>query len=209
MPLLRALFFLLVLVNAVLFAWGQGYFGARDEGHEPQRLADQLSPEKLKVSQAPKAAAAQPRQACRRIGGLAAAEAEKLQKSLQDGDAGLKATVTAGPDETSWWVNIGALPNKAAADKKAAELRQLGVTDFHVMQAEGGLFAISLGVFSSEAGAGEFLRTLNGKGVRSARVDLRNKAGSVTVEANGVEDALVKRLTELLAGSTATVADCK
>lgn len=43
------LFILLVLANLLFFAWGQHYFGDAETGREPQRLARQLSPEKLRI----------------------------------------------------------------------------------------------------------------------------------------------------------------
>lgn len=209
MPLSRALFFLLVLVNLVLFAWGQGYFGARNEGREPQRLEEQLNPEQLKVGQQPAAPKPPARQVCLRVEGLAQAEAEGLQKALQEGGSGLAAVVTVA-GETSYRVSIGPLPNKALADKKAGELKQLGVTDFQVMPGEGGAFSIHLGAAASEAGANDLLQGLGRKGVRSARVDaLAGTPATATLEARGAEDVLHKRLAALLGTSAATVVDCK
>ena len=36
----------------MFFAWAQGYLGASDDGHEPQRLAQQLHAEKLRIVRA-------------------------------------------------------------------------------------------------------------------------------------------------------------
>ncbi|CAG0982243.1 hypothetical protein RHDC4_01965 [Rhodocyclaceae bacterium] len=209
MPLARALFFLLVLVNLVLFAWGQGYFGTRSEGREPLRLQEQLNPEKLKIGQG--AATPQPpaRQACLRVEGLAQAEAEGLQKALQEGGGGVAAIVTAA-EESSYRVSIGPLPNKAMADKKAGELKQLGIADFQVASGEAGAFSIHLGTSSSEAGANDLLQKLGKKGVRSAHVDaLAGAPATASLEARGAEDVLHKRLAALLGTSAATVVDCK
>src|SRR5512145_1270010 len=114
---MRVAFFLLVLANLVFLVWAQGYFGGEDAGREPQRLAEQLNPGKMTVAVREKA---QPvAQGCRIVGGLAAAEAESLHKALGEG-------VALRPlEEQSWWVSINALPNKAAADKKAGELKLL------------------------------------------------------------------------------------
>ncbi len=56
----RSLFILLVLANLLFFAWGQRYFGDAETGREPQRLARQLSPEKLRVGAVVVPAAAPP-----------------------------------------------------------------------------------------------------------------------------------------------------
>lgn len=57
----RSLFILLVLANLLFFAWGQNYFGETETGREPQRLARQLSPEKLRIGNVAAPSAAPPR----------------------------------------------------------------------------------------------------------------------------------------------------
>ncbi|MDP1605477.1 MAG: hypothetical protein Q8L93_02345 [Rhodocyclaceae bacterium] len=39
----------LLLVNLLLFAWGQGYLGEADAGREPERLRQQIEPDKLRI----------------------------------------------------------------------------------------------------------------------------------------------------------------
>ena len=197
---MRVAFFLLVLANLVFFVWAQGYFGGEAAGREPQRLADQLNPGKMTVAVREKTVPVA--QACRLVGGLGASDAESLHKALGEG-------VAMRPlEEKSWWVSINALPNKAAADKKAAELKLLGITDFHVLQSESGTFAVSLGVLDSEAAAAEFLQALGRKGVKSARVEAKAKVPA-RFELRGPADVLAKRLPEAIAGiAGAGVADC-
>ena len=207
---MRIAFFLLVLANLLFFVWAQGYLGGPDEGREPQRLADQLHAGKMKVTVVEKKVAVPPPQACRLIDGLAAADAEHLQKALGGNGGELVANVRLGEETPAWWVNINSLANKALADKKAGELKLLGVTDFHVMQTEGGSFAISLGIFDNEATATEFLQSLAKKGVKSARIDARPRPPtSVRVEVRGPAEAIGRRLPGLLAGlPAARAAEC-
>ena len=72
MQVLRTLFFLLVLGNLLLFAWGQGYFGAAGGSGEAERLAAQIEPGRLRIAgkglPLPKAAEP-PREACRALAG--------------------------------------------------------------------------------------------------------------------------------------------
>ena len=69
------------------------------------------------------------------------------------------------------WCISPPLAGKEAADKKAGELKQLGVTDFFVIQDKSALqWGISLGIFKSEEAARNHLAALNKKGVRSARL---------------------------------------
>ncbi len=203
---MRTAFFLLVLANLVFFVWAQDYFGGQDEGREPQRLNDQIHPDKLKV-EVPAPPPAPPPQACRRIDGLAAKDAERLRAAIQE--AGLAATLQPGEEIASFWVNIPDLPNKAVADKKTSELKLFGVVDFHVMQSEGGSFVVSLGVFRNESGANELLQELVKKGVKSARIETKKAPAPARVEVRGAADLVSQRMPEWLAGAAgATVADC-
>lgn len=89
-------------------------------------------------------------------------------------------------DGASWLVYIPPMADKAEADKKAGELRDLGVTDFFPIQDGPNRFAISLGIFSAEKGAQERLADLKSRGVRSARTSVRpGKEGYLRLEATG------------------------
>ena len=146
----RTVFLMLVLANLIFHAWGQGYFGGQDEGRESARLSGQFQPEKLRVVN-------------RAAGEPGGAEVE----SGMSEDAA-PATMAEPP---AFLVHVPPLPSKAAADKKAAEIRQLGITDFHVVTGEGpARFSIFFGQFGNEQAANEFLAGLASKGVRSARV---------------------------------------
>lgn len=46
---MRIVVLVLLLANVILFAWGQGYLGTQDAGREPQRIAQQVAPEKLRI----------------------------------------------------------------------------------------------------------------------------------------------------------------
>lgn len=211
MTVLRTVFFLIVLANLVLFTWVGGYLGNTSTGREPGRLTDQKAPERLRIIGRDPAPATPPvTKGCRLVSGLSIADAERLGTAVAEKTDGLAATVTPVTEPAQHWVHVPALPTKAAADKKAAEIRQLGVTDFHLLQEEGSdQFTISLGVFGSEQAATDFLRTLNKKGVKSARVDARPKAPEqARVEVRGPTELLTSRLPELVATPSATIADC-
>jgi hypothetical protein len=229
---LRLIFFLLVLVNLVFFAWGRGYFGRQDDGREPQRLKDQLQPDKLRIvppgtaptpatpsatppaapsatppaapaapgtPPAPQAAAPQATVAvppiCRVVRGLSPADAEKLRAGLT-AVGGLAVAVSPDVEPAGYWVLIPPLANRAAADKKAGELKKLGVSDFYVIGDAGPRqFAISLGLFKAEKAANDFLAALSHKGVKSARVEAQPKAGDhAQVQVKGPADAVTKGL---------------
>nr|MBP9655454.1 SPOR domain-containing protein [Rhodocyclaceae bacterium] len=107
------------------------------------------------------------------------------------------------PGESSgWWVYIPALPGKAEAEKKAGELRNLGVSDLFIVQEGTSRHAISLGIFSSEKGSSERLAELKAKGVRSAVIGPRpGKDAFVALQARGPGDrkaALIAAVADAL-----------
>ena len=143
---------------------------------------------------------------------LTVPEADRLTALLGDKFAKLKLSRKAVDAEVSgWWVYIPPQVSKPEAEKKASELRGLGVTDYFAIQDGPNRFAISLGVFSSEKGAQDRLAELKAKGVRSAKMTPRpGKEGSITLEARGsgtVRKALLVAATEVLPKNSAV--ECK
>lgn len=118
---------------------------------------------------------------------LSIGDADRLVSALNGKFADYKFVRRAVNGEGgTWWVYIPPLADKAEADKKAGELRGLGVTDFFPIQEGPNRLAISLGVFTAEKGAQERLADLKARGVRSARLSVRpGKEGLLRVEASG------------------------
>jgi cell division septation protein DedD len=109
-------------------------------------------------------------------------------------------------------VNIPPQPSKDAADRKAAELRELGVTNFFIMQGESPLkWAISLGVFKTESGAQTLLAQLNKQGVHSARITPRGpQATRYTYRFRDLEEPARARIVTVAdAVSAAEVKSCR
>jgi hypothetical protein len=199
----RAAFLLLVFANLAFFAWAKGYFGETEPGREPQRLANQLAADKLRIVPAGPAdtvagPATKPAQvACRLVSGLPLAEADAFKVAL----AGFSVDIKPVEAASSYWVHVPPQPNRAAAEKKAAELKALGIKDFYIVQDEGAnLHALSLGLFKSEAAANEFLQGLARRGVKSARIEVREASPQqARAIVKGAADSLNQRLPPLLA----------
>jgi hypothetical protein len=213
----RAFFLLLVLGNLVFFVWAQGYLGGQGQeaGREPARLKQQIQADRLRVTvkddssaqSAPVAAvevADVVDRQCRRVGPLASADAEKLKKTLAEKGASVE---TLAAEESSYWVHIPPAGGKEATDKKAQELRQLGVTDFFVVNDESNnRGAISLGLYHQEAAAKDSLQQLSKKGVRSAKITTKvRKTDKLVLDIRGGA-ALLDRLP--LSGLTVKSVDC-
>ena len=206
---MRLFFFLLVFANLIFYAWTQGYFGADDDSREPQRLAQQLNADKLRIVRDTPAPVAKPAElACRAVNGLSLAEAETLKAAFSA--VGGEAQVSPLPEPPIHLVVITDLPNKAAVDKKAAELTRFGVKDQTAVEFEDGSHEIILGEFPVEAAAREFLQGLVKHGIKSARVDSREpEAEKAGVELRAPPSKLLPLLPQLIAPyAAATIGEC-
>jgi hypothetical protein len=101
--------------------------------------------------------------------------------------------------DIGYWVYIPPLRNKAAVNRKIAELKALGVREYFVVQISGHwLNAISLGMFKTRDAAQNFLHDLNTKGVRTARVGERaSKLKATLFMLNRVDAATEVKLTAM------------
>jgi hypothetical protein len=197
--MLKFVFWLLAGVNLLVLAIGQGYLGSfRTETREPARLKNQLQAGKLTLltqEQATAPAASQaaeegatpaaavaappPSYACTEVGNFLLADGRRFESqvaALNLGDRQSRRNV-AGQDISSYMVYIPPQGSKEGAERKAGELKQLGVKNYFIIN-EGSAqrWGISLGVFKSETSAQSQLASLNKQGVHSARVAPRYSA---------------------------------
>ena len=207
--IIRLFFFLLVFANLIFFAWTQDFFGATDDSREPQRLAQQFQAEKLRIVrgvQAPPAKKEEP--VCRLINGLTMAEAEALKTAVEAFGGAAKVLSQEGP--TLHLVLIADLANKAAADKKSAELTRFGVQDHRTIALENGRFEIIFGSFPTETTARELLQGLTKRGIKSARLDAREQPSpKARVETRAPASTLLQHLPKLIAPvAEASIGEC-
>jgi len=199
---MRLLFFILLFVNAAVFAYV--YSSDQRDGAEAQRAQLQVSPEKVRILKGARAGSPQPSNAaaapsplvCLEWGTFEADEAPRAEAALAKLDLGDK--LAAGDGEGAYWVYIPPFKSKADADRKAAELKAIGVGDFTIVQDAGRWrFAISLGAFRSEEAAAGHLAQLKLKGVRSAILGRREAGQKRTYVIRDPGDAIVARIAEL------------
>ena len=211
---MRALFLLLVLANLMFFAWA--HVAREGAGTEDQIRQLQISPEKIKLLKAagqvvtdkPKApgkaippalpkSALSPPVACLEWGvfagpGVARAETALSQLELPEGRVGRVVTDAGG-----YWVHMPPQKTRADADRKLAELKALGVSEFYLVQEPAKWRnAISLGIFRTEEAAQSFLAKLKDRGVRTAVAARReNFLKQVAFYVREPSEATVARLT--------------
>ena len=191
--MLKFIFWSLLAINAALFAYGRGYLGHfSGNEREPERLLNQLNADKLVIispekannaaaavaaaSAAASAKAAPEVQACVEIASFVLADARRFEAQLAPLNLGDRQSRhnLPGTEVSSYIVHIPPQGSKEGADKKAAELRGLGVTNYFIMSDNSPLrWGISLGVFKTEGAAQNLLAALMKQGVRTARITPR------------------------------------
>lgn len=135
--------------------------------------------------------------ACTEIGNFNPEDARRFAAQLGVFSIGNRVEQRPVREVTSHIVYIPPQADREAAEKKAEELRGLGVDDFFIIQDNSSLrWGISLGVFKTEEGARTHLANLNQKGVRTARIGERS-ASLVALQVRDMEadkKAVLERL---------------
>jgi hypothetical protein len=142
--------------------------------------------------------------ACVEIGNFVLADARRFEEKLAPlalGDRQARINLP-GTEVSSYIVFIPPQGNKEGAEKKAGELRALGVTNYFIMSDSPTMrWAISLGVFKSEAGAQTLLASLQKQGVHSAKIAPRMSASKqLAFQFRGITADTKARLDKLRAG---------
>ena len=187
--MLRVIVMLLVLANALYFAWSHGFLAAYGFAPvtqaEPQRLAQQIRPEAMRIVglNEPRDAASITTTATTAV---LLAQAETPGECLQAGmfdeaqsaalTAALSRALPAGSwsfenmvEPARWIVYMGRYADSEAAIKKRGELRGLGVTSELV---RGAPLApgLALGAYATKPEAAAELALLSRRGVKTAKV---------------------------------------
>ena len=185
---MRALFLLLLLANLAFFAWS-AFVAPRESSSDPRPLRAQIEPEKIRIlppepaplspapaakpkpaPEAPVAAAPATGGICTEWGSFTVADAPAAEKALEPLALGARLSQRKVEETASWWVFIPPQGNRQNAQKKAGELKVLGVDDWFIVADEGRWrWAVSLGVFRTEEAAKAQLEALKAKGVRTAQ----------------------------------------
>jgi hypothetical protein len=204
--MLRLIVLLLLLANGAYFAWSQGLLAvwglAPAQQSEPQRLAQQIRPEALRIASPAEArlleaAVTAPKPAeCLQAGLLEEGQAAAVRKALEAWPAG-SWTLEAAVEPSRWIVYMGKYASVEHVNKKRAELRQIGVS-FEALSNPDLEPGLSLGGFASQAEATQRLDALSQRGLRTGRVvqERAEVRGSRLVLA-AVDDSLRPRLDDL------------
>lgn len=208
MSMLRTLMIVLLLGNVLFLVAGRSLFGGLPAGEpgrlasqvDPQKIrivpAGEIEktppPTEQPVAQsdapaleasapdkkAPDAKSESPVvERCVAVAGLTAEQAAALKTKL--GSENVLKLRDRPQDGSSWWVNLPPSPDRDAAVKRAEEVRTQGVAGAFVIREDGEhRNAVSLALFKNEPAAQEFMRQLQNKGVKGARITVRSVPGA-------------------------------
>jgi hypothetical protein len=177
---MRTLVLLLLLANVTLL----GFTVLDRAGHgEGIRLKEQVAPDKIKLLTPQQVAALGPAKVaaladvCLEWGPFSDAERSRALAEIDPLGLGRLLTQKRVESASSYWVFLPPAVNKAAADKRLAELKAAGVKDVFVVDNGPQRFAISLGVFRTEEAANVHAAQLAAQqGVTNAKVGPRQQS---------------------------------
>ncbi|MDH3319243.1 MAG: SPOR domain-containing protein [Betaproteobacteria bacterium] len=208
---MRLLFLLLLAANLGFFAWMR-FLAPADPAVDRQPLTRELEPQKLRIvaarelARGPAAPPAKPRPAvsppepaplaCLEWGSFSPADASRAAQRLEPLALGPRLAQYRGEETASWWVHMPSQGSRAAASRKAGELKKLEIDDYFILQDAGPMrWALSLGVFSTEDAAKAHLQALRAKGVRTAVIGRRDtRVPKLWFQVRDVESSLRARL---------------
>jgi len=213
---MRTVLLLLLLANLTLFGYTK--LDSFSSG-EAVRLKEQVRPDKITILTPQQVAALGPGKVasladvCIEWGPLSDSDRTRALSDLESLQLGRLLTQRRIDVDNTYWVSLPAFPNRAAADRRAAELRTQGVSDLSVVDNGRGQFAVSLGVFRTEQSARTRAEALVQQGIANARVEPRNQPVAQTMlVVRDPQQPVVARLKELqtqYAGSDLKVGACQ
>ena len=182
--MLRALVLALLLANGLYFAWGQGmlaaYGFAPARQAEPERLAQQIRPEALRLlAPGPAAPAPSPTglasntavagESCLQVGVFTDRQVNALRPRLQASLPPDSWSFESSGEPGRWVIYMGKYVSKQAMNRKRQMLDQLDIS--HEPPASPRLNpGLSLGSFNSKTEAEQALEAMMQRGLRSAKV---------------------------------------
>jgi hypothetical protein len=223
--MLKFIFWSLLIANGALLALQFNSNGMLNDQREPNRLANQLNADKIKlltakqanaVTPAPATPATPPAEpapaappavkkvelvACTEIGNFLPPEAKRFEQQLITLALGDRQSRRNIQEIASHMVYIPPQGDKEGADRKVAELRQLGISNFFVIQDNSSLrWGISLGIFKTETAAKNHLANLARQGVHNARIGARSvTSNKLAYQLRNLDPATKARLDQIKA----------
>ena len=206
--MLRLFVLALILANGLYLAWTQGWLRAQGfaptQQSEPQRMAQQIRPEAVRVLTpaenkkvlAQVQADLEPKQ-CLIAGPFDTAQVNALDQALAAAlpPGGWQFESVAVPER--WIIYMGKFASAEALDRKRSELAFLKLVPQQLLNPSLEI-GLSLGGYGTQEAATAELAKLTQRGIRTARVIQERPAGSATyLKLPAVSDVMKQRLNDV------------
>ena len=200
---MRTVVVLLLLANLAL----AGYLWLDSaSGGEGVRLKQQVRPDAIKLLTPKEVAALGPSKAaaladvCLEWGPFGDADRNRALADVDSLALGKLLTQRRIDTSAGYWVYLSPFASKAAADKRASELRTEGLKDVFVVDGGAQRFALSLGSFRTEDAANAHLADMTKQGISGAKVGPRPQGAAQTLLViRDPREPVLSRLRELAA----------
>ena len=212
---MRATVILLILANVLLFLYARL---DRAVAGEAGRLDRQVEPDRVRILSSQQVAALGPGKVaaladvCVEWGPFSESDRARAQADMEPLQLGRLVSQRQVSSDPAWWVNVGPMPTRGAAERRAAELRAQAIEDLSVVDFGRGQFTVSLGLFRTESAANSRAEALATRGVQGARVEPRQGGSmqSIFVVRDPPQPAVVrmKELQLQYPGSDIKVGPC-
>jgi hypothetical protein len=175
---MRAIVILLLLANVALFAYTQL---DRAGGGERARMGGQVQPDKIRLLTPQQVAALGPAKVaaladvCLEWGPFGESERARALSELEPAGLGRLLTQKRVESNTAFWVYLPRSSNKAAIDKRIADLKAAGIDDVALVDTGAQRYTISLGVFRTEEAAAALVAELARQGITDAQAGPRQQ----------------------------------
>lgn len=191
---MRSLFLALLILNGFMALMLQ-FSG--DKGPLPAESAKES--QTIQVLSSPRYLAMPTR--CIELGPFGAEEINQARRLLDELSLTDRISSVDTTSVAQWLVSIPPRSTRVDALKRVRELEKLGIKDLHVLDENNPLkYAISLGVFRTQAAAQAHLADLVRKGVKGARVDEhQQRALQTAFYATDPDPATIGKLTQVKA----------
>jgi SPOR domain len=195
------LIIILLGANAVLGAHLLGWIDlGLEDPRDTKKVASQLNPQAVTVSPYTPAMAKVARASagqCLQWSALGVAEARAVQTVVSPIIAPLELSLQRKEDFTSFLVYLPPAASLANAQRRVAQLKELGVGETFVIPDGPLRWAISLGLFRSREGAQKLLSELQQKNITDVQMEPRNSAATITLKVDGLNQEQANALLAL------------
>ncbi|MGE5088176.1 MAG: SPOR domain-containing protein [Candidatus Levyibacteriota bacterium] len=146
-----------------------GATGATPAASTPTPAAGQGAAPPAPQNGTPAAASTTAADVCVQWGPLSDTDRAKAQADLDPLKLGHALSQRQVTVADAWWVSLGPIATRAAAERRVADLRAQAIDDLSVVDAGDGQFAVSLGIFRTQDSANTRVQTLAARGIAGAR----------------------------------------